>query len=156
MRTGSNLGICVFVLWFGCSHAWGDTYTVSPGDSIPAAIDAAIDYDEIVVGPGKYVETINFSGKAIVLRSSGGPDITMITTDAAGPGPVVVCTSGEDHETVLEGFTISGPDWISGPFWHRSDAGGMYNESSCPREKLHLWETKGHRILAYRGLEHGA
>ncbi len=56
--------------------AVADIINVGPGDSIQAAIDAAVDGDEIVVFPGTYFETINFLGKAITLRSSDGAGVT--------------------------------------------------------------------------------
>lgn len=42
-----------------------------PGDqpSIQAAINAAVNGDEIIVAPGRYLENINFLGKAITVRS---------------------------------------------------------------------------------------
>ena len=88
--------------------------------SIQAAIDAAADGDEVVVAPCTYFETINFFGKAISLRSSDGPNVTII--DAQGEGVVVTCTSGEGPDTILDGFTITG-----GAF-----SGGMRNEGSSP------------------------
>jgi len=48
--------------------------------TIQAAINAAaVSGDEIVVGSGTYNEAINFSGKAINLRSSGGAAVTIMT-----------------------------------------------------------------------------
>ncbi len=57
----------------------GDPYC-----SIQTAIDAAVDTDEIVVAPGTYFETINFLGKAVNLRSSGGPGATIIDAQSSG------------------------------------------------------------------------
>ena len=73
--------------------------------TIQSAINAACDGAEVVVSPGTYYERINFSGKAIVVRSTGGPEVT--TIDAQGTGTVVVMTNGEDVGTTLEGFTIT-------------------------------------------------
>ncbi|MFB3138923.1 MAG: hypothetical protein ACE10B_06860, partial [Phycisphaerales bacterium] len=55
-----------------------------PGDyrTIQEAIDAAMDGDEVEVHPGTYFETIDFLGKAITVRSSDGPQVTII--DASG------------------------------------------------------------------------
>ncbi len=99
-----------------------------PFSSIQAAIDAAVDTDEVVVAAGTYFETINFLGKAITVRSSDGPAVT--TIDAQGAGSVVTCNSGEGPGTVLEGFTITGGTGflIDGS----THGGGMNNFLSSP------------------------
>ena len=99
----------------------------SPGEgqsftSIQAAIDAAVDGDEVVVAPCAYFETVNFLGKAITLRSTAGPDVTII--DAQGAGTVITCDSGEGPDTVLDGFTIMGGAGFPGA--------GMVNIGSSP------------------------
>jgi len=40
--------------------------------TIQAGINAASNGDTVLVAPGKYVENINFMGKAITVTSSGG------------------------------------------------------------------------------------
>ncbi|MCH8007162.1 MAG: right-handed parallel beta-helix repeat-containing protein, partial [Planctomycetes bacterium] len=97
----------------------GDPYC-----AIQTAIDNAVDGDEIIVASGTYFETFNFLGKAVTLRSSGGPEVT--TIDGQGSGSVVTCDSGEGPNTVLEGFTItrSGSSCTNG--------GGMLNSASSP------------------------
>ena len=76
----------------------------------------AEDGDEIVVHPGTYVERITLSGKAITLRSSDGPVVTILDGDAGGT--VVTCNSGEGPNTVIEGFTITNG--------HATQGGGMF------------------------------
>ena len=95
-----------------------------PGDfpTIQAAIDAAMDGDEVEVHPGTYNETINFLGKAIRVYSTDGPDVTII--DAQQTGTVVTCDSAEGPDSVLEGFTITGGNANFG--------GGMRNINSSP------------------------
>lgn len=95
---------------------------VGPGESIQAAIDAAINGDEILVAPGNYFQLINFMGKAITVRSSGGPAVTVIFGFFAGP--TVKCISGEGPGTVLEGLTIAGGASLQG--------GGMRIINSSP------------------------
>ncbi len=55
--------------------------------TIAEAIVAATDGDEIVVAPGLYVENLNYSGKEITIRSSGGPETTTLMVSNAGSGP---------------------------------------------------------------------
>ncbi len=99
-----------------------------PYCSIQTAIDNAVDTDEIVVAPGTYFESINFLGKAITLRSSEGADVTII--DGTGAFHVVQCVSGEEPDTVLDGFTITGGN-ANGLFPDDS-GGGMFNHESSP------------------------
>jgi hypothetical protein len=101
----------------------GNGSEVDPYCSIQTAIDNAVDTDEIVVAPGTYIETINFLGKAIALRSSDGSEVT--TIDALGMGRVVTCISGEGPDTILDGFTITGGN--TGGL-----GGGMLNQGSSP------------------------
>jgi parallel beta-helix repeat protein/predicted outer membrane repeat protein len=105
----------------------GDGSQLNPYCSIQAAIDAAVDTDEIVVAPGTYFETIDFIGKALWLHSSEGPEVTVI--DAQGSGSVVTCESGEGPGTVLEGFTITGGAGTWAETWTghwRFVGGGMF------------------------------
>jgi parallel beta-helix repeat protein len=122
--------ICVFMTTL-TGPVGAATHYVSPGQSIQAAIDDANDDDEIEVAPGTYNEAINFGGKAVRLYSIGGPEVTIIDANGiAGAYHVVQCISGEDANTMLEGFTITGGH-ANGP---GSDqyGGGMYCESSSP------------------------
>ena len=87
---------------------------VSPGQSIQAAINAAVNGDRIVVEPGRYLENLNFFGKAISVESEQGPAVTII--DGRGAGSVVVFQSGEGRDSVLRGFTLTngGSDFEGG------------------------------------------
>ncbi|MCP4248275.1 MAG: hypothetical protein GY778_14610 [bacterium] len=88
--------------------------------TIQEAINAATGGDELEVGPGTYVELINLLGKAITLRSTDGPAVTII--DGAAAGRVITCASGEGLDTVIEGFTVTNGQEVYG--------GGMYNVGS--------------------------
>jgi parallel beta-helix repeat protein/predicted outer membrane repeat protein len=97
-------------------------------DSIQISIDDANDGDQIEVGPGTHYEPINFNGKAVRLYSSGGAEVT--TFHGTGHYHVVQCVNGEDANTILEGFTITGGD--ANGSYPDSGGGGMlnYNNSS--------------------------
>ncbi len=101
----------------------GNGSKADPYCSIQTAIVAAVDTDEIVVAPGTYFERIDFLGKAITVRSSGGPALT--TIDGTGlVGSVVTSVAGKGPGTVLLGFTITGGSL--------DVSGGMLNIFSSP------------------------
>jgi len=79
--------------------------------SIQQAITDANDGDTVLVSPGVYYETINFTGKDITITSTDPNDrgivgYTIINAD--GDGTVVTFENGETNKAVLTGFTITG------------------------------------------------
>jgi len=116
--------------------------------AIQAAINAAQDGDEIIVHRGTYSGKINLTGKAITVRSSDGPDATVL--DGLWNGPILTCDSGEGPDTVIEGFTVThgAATFGAGMLNHSADptvigcifrenvaasfGGGMYNSFSSP------------------------
>jgi len=72
--------------------------------TIQAAINVATDGDTVLVAPGTYFENINFGGKAITVTSESGPQDTII--DGRNANPVVIFTSGEGRDSILNGFTL--------------------------------------------------
>lgn len=72
--------------------------------TIQDCIDQAVDTDIVTVLPGTYVETIDFLGKLITVRSRDGAETT--TIDGNGAGSVVTFQTYEDSDSVLEGFTL--------------------------------------------------
>jgi predicted outer membrane repeat protein len=166
-KSGAVAVACAAALFTSAIHATtiyvdddcpgGDGSELDPYCSIQTAIDNAVDTDEIVVAPGGYFETINFDGKAVWLRSSDGPEVTII--DGTGALHVVQCMSGEGPDTVLDGFTVTGgaangdiftyPDTVGGGMLNWDDSnpavtdctfsgnsasggGGMYNGGFSP------------------------
>ena len=93
-------------------------------DTIQEGIDAAVDGDTVIVAEGMYYETINFGDKSITVRSTdpNDPDVVAETiTDAnSDANNVVVFNSGEDENSILNGFTITGGNY------------GIYCASSSP------------------------
>jgi hypothetical protein len=102
---------CVVSLLAIAAHA--ATLNVGPGQTyttIQSAINAAKDYDTVLVAPGTYTENIDFLGKWITVTSSGGAAVTII--DGSGKSaPAVTIESGGTHTTTqgvpsFIGFTV--------------------------------------------------
>jgi len=98
---------CVFT-----PTALADTLLVpSQFPTIQSAIDAAVNFDEIVVSPGTYFEALDFQGKTISLRSTGGAGST--TINGAGQPVSTISVFGTGAGTEIEGFTIIGSQGTS-------------------------------------------
>ncbi len=122
MSKGTLLAVALAVLAMcDAGHAWATTRTVGSSGAdfttIQAAIDASKNRDTILVAPGIYVEDINFNGKTLTLRSTGGAPVTTIK----GSSYAIRTVSGETSETVIQGFTIT------------SNSYGIYASASDPR-----------------------
>jgi hypothetical protein len=84
--------------------------------------------DTLLVGPGTYVENIDFHGKNVLLKSRQGPEKTIIDGNRAGS--VVSFAGGENPNARLDGFTLrrgSGTVTKNGVY-----GGGIYCSSSSP------------------------
>jgi len=103
--------IALFLLMLIPAVSLADTIHVPGGyPTIQGGIDAAVNGDTVLVAPGTYVENIDFLGKAITVKSSGGADVTVVDGgNPVGPdlGSVITFTSSESLDSILEGFTIS-------------------------------------------------
>ncbi|MCK6560023.1 T9SS type A sorting domain-containing protein [bacterium] len=113
--------------------------------TIQAAINAAATGDTVLVAEGTYYENINFKGKAITAASHYWADgdtnhINNTIINGSKPshpdsGSVVYFISGEDTNSVLTGFTITGGRgtltlWPSFPGFIDKDGGGIYVRNS--------------------------
>ncbi len=126
MVTRSNnpmLLTAIALIGVGAAESAADTIHV-PDDAptIQQAIDMAFDGDVILVARGVYRETIDCLGKAIEIRSEAGARATVI--DGAQQGTVITCVSGEDAETIIDGFTITGGSGTPDQFGE-TEGGGM-------------------------------
>jgi serine protease len=109
--SGRISGAALALLWLVLGSAApvrGDVLEVPDQfPTIQSAISAAQAGDEVVVAPGVYPERIHLLGKAITVRSTDGPDLTII--DASGLNQdVITCTNDEGPDTVIRGFTVTG------------------------------------------------
>ena len=78
---------------------------------IQLAVDDAGSGDELVVEQGHYLETIEFKGKNLTVRSIDPDDPAVIAAtiiDGNNLGSVLTFSGGEDASCVLAGFTITG------------------------------------------------
>ena len=83
--------------------------------TIQAAIDVASDGDTVVVAPGRYVENIDFKGKAITVRSSEPSDWEVVESTIIDGGEgvryvygsCVLFDKGEDGTSILDGITLT-------------------------------------------------
>jgi hypothetical protein len=74
--------------------------------TIQAAIQAASDDDTVLVGPGTYYEGIRFGGRNVVLKSSEGPDRTILDGSRLDTSIIQFIDRETDH-AVFEGFTLT-------------------------------------------------
>jgi len=114
--------------------------------TIQAGIDAAVNGDTVLVDEGTYYENIRFKGKRIVVASTylttnDTSHIQNTLIDGSGAtnpdsGSVVYFNAGEDTNSVLCGFTItggSGTNWyLVQDGWYR-EGGGIFCESGGGR-----------------------
>jgi len=97
---------------------------VSPFDEIQEAIDAAVDGDQILVFPGTY-GPIDFGGKDLVIRSTGGPTLTTIDASTTGL-PAARLAMEEPPTALLHGFTLTGGTGVADDTLTVSVGGGVY------------------------------
>jgi hypothetical protein len=149
-RTGRPSAAVVLgvVLTLGPSLGQGEILHVPDQyPTINAAVIAAHNGDVVRVGPGTYIENVDFLGKAIVVTShyvDGGDWSVVERTVIDGSDPVdpdaastVVLCSGEGRESVLRGFTVTGGRgtvWVDPQFpsytWR--GGGGIFCSQSSP------------------------
>jgi len=106
--------------------------------TIQAAINAALDGDEVVVSPGTYDESIDFLGKAITVRSTAPEDPAVVVATMlvlVGEGSVVRCVRGETATSILAGFVISSGSAAS-EVGQGGFGGGMLVVGSSPTVQL--------------------
>ena len=76
-----------FLIALAIISSVGFSKTIHVPDDYPAiqqAIDAAVQSDIIIVRQGTYVENIDFLGKAVIVISELGPEVTVIDGENRG------------------------------------------------------------------------
>ncbi|MEO0650674.1 MAG: hypothetical protein AAFZ65_08350, partial [Planctomycetota bacterium] len=122
-------------------HVPGDAPTIRDGLAL------AQDGDTVLVAPGTYAEgELIFGGKAITLKSSGGPETTIL--DGQFSSRLLRFWDGEGPDSVVEGFTFQNgraPDSTSDAF-DQLDGGAivmLIDESPTIRECIFLGNRGG-------------
>ena len=103
--------------------AWAAQHQV-PEDfkTIQEAIDQAGRGDIVSIAPGRYRETIDLKGKAIVLKGRGDSPTILDGTDLKGS--VVRCVSGEGPLTRLDGLVLISGSGDQGEYGDKATVGG--------------------------------
>ena len=133
-----SLLIIMSFLVFGSTYIYSKIINVPTDQStIQAGINAAANSDTVLVAEGIYFENINFMGKAITVGSHFLLDqdtshISKTIIDGSKPSnpnnaSVVTFKSGEDTNSVLIGFTITGG---SGTVSEYLKGGGIFINNS--------------------------
>ncbi|MCK4632235.1 MAG: DUF1565 domain-containing protein, partial [candidate division Zixibacteria bacterium] len=118
--TGAGDTTCTLNLWNGPNwyvSVSGDDLTGDGSNDYPFAtiqntINSAHEGDTVVVTNGTYTgdgnRDIDFNGKGLVLRSLGGPEVTIIDCQGTEQEPYrgFLILNGEDSTTIIEGFTV--------------------------------------------------
>jgi nitrous oxidase accessory protein NosD len=105
-------------LALACGIAGAAPIPVAPGESLPAALDAAAPGDVLELSAGIYSGDLDFGGKAVTVVGVGPETVLM----GSGGGSVVRFSSGEGPASVLDSVAVTGGLAARGGGIHIADA----------------------------------
>lgn len=116
--------------------------TGSPGDpytSLQYALDrpGTVSGDVLLVATGRYLESVDFRGKAVVVDGSAAT--TPPIFDAAGIGRTLTFVSGEGPTTLVRSVVVTGGFAAGGSVGGRG--GGVLIDGASPRFELVVFEA---------------
>ncbi len=120
-----------------------------PGDSttIQGGINGTVDGDTVLVADGTYTgdgnRDLDFLGKAIVVMSENGPEVTIIDCEGSEPNPHrgFYFHSGEDSTSVIQGFTVQNGFAVPAPGIRCSGASPTIRGNIIRRNQT--WDSSG-------------
>jgi len=148
----SRFFIILFILLpLSILHSQDTIYVPGDYSTIQAAIDAASNGNVVLVAEDTYYENINFKGKAITVAShfilfKDTSHITNTIIDGSQPiysdsASVVSFISGEDTNSVLCGFTLTGGTGIPTPTYRAGGGIVLYNSGAQIKNNIIEFNT---------------
>lgn len=148
-------GLCFTILYtllLSIAHAF--TWYVHPDsslNSIQTGLDACVNNDTVLVGPGTYYENLVWPTTfGIRLVSEQGPDSTIIDGQQLDR-VIFIPDIGNDYRGIINGFTItngSKMNWIGGGIYCCADSFSITNNIIINNEA-----EAGGGIAAYQGID---
>lgn len=125
--------------------SFGRVISVAAGGSgeyatIQAAMDAAVDGDEIEVRPGTYAGVVDFAGKAVRLYSSDGPEVTTIAGAYVEPFTENFDDGDYDGWEIVDQGNWDGPSAWSAAGGEMVQSSNIYTEPTTDQRYLGLAE----------------
>jgi hypothetical protein len=105
MRMAKAFWLLPLFVFFSFSAQAKIIHVPTDSSTIQGGINGAVNGDTVLVALGTYYEHIDFYGKSILVKSQAGAESTILSKLYDG-FPIVTFHSGEDTNSIIDGFTI--------------------------------------------------